>query len=140
MTDNMVEITVEVLNILAIATKELRQSRASKLILHLRSLEADMMDLEKFLKRVVGVTSLEDVVMKLDKLTNVGARMASIEVLRHIIDKNVIDIGDYARVVEEKVQSVDDKVQDVGDKVQSVGDKVQSVGNVGAVIRGTQLY
>ena len=50
MTDNMVEITVEVLDILAIATKELRQGRESELIPHLTILEADLMGLETFLK------------------------------------------------------------------------------------------
>lgn len=134
MTDNMVEITVEVLDILAIATKELRQGRESELIPHLTILEADLMGLETFLKRVIGQASLEDGLMKLDKLTNVGARMASIEVLRHIIDKKVIDISDYSRVVDEKVLSVEDKVQLLRDStINAIDDKVE------IIVPGTQV-
>jgi hypothetical protein len=134
MTDNMVKITVEVLNILAIATKELRQSRASELVLRLTSFETDMMALEKYLKKLATGTPLEDGMMKLDKLTSVGARMASIEVLRHIIDKKVIDVGDYARVVEEKVPSVEKEVQPLGDNtIDVVDDKGKGI------LGGTQL-
>ena len=135
MTDNMVEITVEVLDILAIATKELRQSRASELILRFTSLEADMMCSEAFLKKVARGTSLEDGMTRLDKLTNVGARMASIEVLRHIIDKKVIDIGDYARAVDEKMLRVEDKVQLLNDNTINAIDETVQV-----AIDGTQGF
>jgi hypothetical protein len=40
MTDMMLKIIVEVLDILGTATKEMKQSRASKFILYLRSLGA----------------------------------------------------------------------------------------------------
>jgi hypothetical protein len=53
MTDKMVQITVEILDILAIATKEMKQSRASEFDLRLTFLEADIGS-EKFLKRWRG--------------------------------------------------------------------------------------
>ncbi|KAN0133567.1 hypothetical protein V8E53_008735, partial [Lactarius tabidus] len=74
MTDMMVKIMVEVLDILATATKEIKQSR-----------------FKKFLKRVAGSTKLDDGLQKLDKMTNEEARMANAEVLRlaHNIDEGV---------------------------------------------------
>jgi hypothetical protein len=93
-----------------------------------------MMGLEKYLKKMARGSSLEDGVMKLNQLTDAGARMASVEMIRHIVNKKVIDIGDYARVVHEKVLSVEDKVQDLGDTtINVVDDKVKMV------IAGTQV-
>ena len=135
MTDNMVEITVKVLDILAIATKEIKQSRASELIVRFMSLEADMMRLERFLKKVARVASLENGLVKLDQLTNAGARMASVEISWHDVNKKVIDIGDYAKIIDEKVLSVEDKVQLLNDNtINAIDDKVQ------VVIDGTQGF
>ncbi|KAH9014034.1 hypothetical protein EDB84DRAFT_1638541 [Lactarius hengduanensis] len=120
MTDKMVEITVEILDILATATKEMEQSRA-----------------KKFLKRVAGWTDLEDGLKKLDKLTNEEVVMASVQVLEvtHKIDNKVTGVGDGVRGVDEKVQVVDKKVQVVDKKVQVVNKKVQVVdNNVKAVV------
>jgi hypothetical protein len=90
MTDMMVKIVIEVLDILGIATKEMKQSRASEPALLLKMLEAHERA-ERFLKKVAGITKLEDGLRKLDKMTNEEARMANAEVLRvgHDIDKKV---------------------------------------------------
>ncbi|KAF8494335.1 hypothetical protein F5888DRAFT_1636058 [Russula emetica] len=53
MIDIIVKIMVEVLSILAIATKEMKQSRT-----------------RKYLKKLIGRTDLEDALKKLEKLTN----------------------------------------------------------------------
>ncbi|KAH9011724.1 hypothetical protein EDB83DRAFT_353431 [Lactarius deliciosus] len=82
MTDMMVKIMVEVLDILGTATKEMKQSRA-----------------RKFLKKVAGIKKLEDGLKKLDKMTNEEARMANAEVLK------------VARDIDKKVEVVDEKVQ-----------------------------
>ncbi|KAN0133572.1 hypothetical protein V8E53_008740 [Lactarius tabidus] len=105
MTDMMVKIMVEVLDILATATKEIKQSR-----------------FKKFLKRVAGITKLDDGLQKLDKMTNEEARMANAEVLRlaHNIDEGV-------KGVDNKVQGVGNQVKDVGEKVQGVNKDVQVV-------------
>ncbi|KAH9042847.1 hypothetical protein EDB84DRAFT_898724 [Lactarius hengduanensis] len=91
MTDMMVKITVEVLDILGTATKEMKQSRA-----------------KKFIKKVAGIKKLEDGLKKLDRMTNEEARMASAEALKvaHNIVKEV-------KVIEEKVQTVIDGAQTV---------------------------
>jgi predicted XRE-type DNA-binding protein len=109
MTDMMVKIMVEVLDILGTATKEMKQSRASELILVLRSLEAHVC-LEKFLKKIAGITKLEDGLKKLDKMTNEEVRMASAELLQvtHSIDAKVERVDENVRLVEGKVQTIID--------------------------------
>ena len=85
MMDMMVKIIVEVLDILGTATKEMKQSRASETILLPEVPEADMYS-EKFLKKIAGITKLEDGLKKLDKMTNEEARMANTEVMRLAYD------------------------------------------------------
>ncbi|KAH9165446.1 hypothetical protein EDB89DRAFT_2076793 [Lactarius sanguifluus] len=77
MTDVIVKIMVEVLEILATATKEMKQSQA-----------------KIFLKKVAGMTNLEDGIKRPDKLTNEEARMANAVVLKvtHIIDETVSEV------------------------------------------------
>ena len=146
MTDMMVKIMVEVLDILATATKEMKQSRFSEFTL-LRSLNAYMCS-ESFLKKVAGATKLEDGLQKLDKMTNEEARMAGAEVLRlaHKIDEGVkgVDnkvqgIGNQVKDVDEKVQGVDKNLQVVGVQVQGVDENVKIVEEkVQMVIDGAQ--
>ncbi len=109
MTDMMVKIMVEVLDILGTATKEMKQSRASGFIFRLRCLETDVCS-GKFLKKVAGIRKLEDGLKKLDKMTNEEARMANAEVLKvaHDIDKKVEGVDENVKVVEEKVQAIID--------------------------------
>ncbi|KAI9436849.1 hypothetical protein H4582DRAFT_2058339 [Lactarius indigo] len=114
MTDKMVQITAEVLDILATATKEMKQSRA-----------------KKFLKKVAGGTDLEDGLKKLEKLTNEEVVMASSQVLKvtHTIDNKVTAVGDGMKGVDEKVQVVESEVRVVESEVQVVKSEVQLVGD-----------
>ena len=116
MTDKMVQITVEILDILATATKEMKRSAASKSDLRLRSHDADIVS-EKFLKRVIGRTDLEDGIKKLDKLTNEEVAMASAQLLKvtHNIDNNVMKVDENVLVVNDNIKVVDDKVQTMAD-------------------------
>jgi hypothetical protein len=61
--------------------------------------------LEKYLKKLIGNTDIEDSLETLDKLTQEEARMASAEQLR------------IAHSVEERVIGVDDRVKDVDRKL-----------------------
>ena len=90
MTEMMVKIIVEVLDILGTATKEMKQSRASEVVLCLRLLEAQACS-EKFLKSVAGINKLDGGLKRLDKMTNEEARMATAEMMRiaHDIKKTV---------------------------------------------------
>ncbi|KAH9065633.1 hypothetical protein EDB87DRAFT_1819648, partial [Lactarius vividus] len=94
MKDTMVKIMVEVLDILAIATKESKQSRASELNLRITWLLTDIGP-ERFLKKLAGRTDMKDALKRLDKLTNEEARMANAQVLKntHIIDVKLTGVS-----------------------------------------------
>ncbi len=128
MTEKMVQITVELLDILAIAMKEMKQSRASEFVLH-RTLLGAHVDLERFVMRVAGRTDLEDGLKKLDKLTLEEVAMASVQLLRitHSIDNKVTVVGDGVRGVDGKVRVVVAQVEDVKCDVQVVSDQVEVV-------------
>ncbi|KAF8257304.1 hypothetical protein EI94DRAFT_1818349 [Lactarius quietus] len=87
---------------------------------------------KKFLNKVVGMTDLEDAVMRLDKLTQEEARMALAEVLR--LTRSV---RDEVKVFDSKVESTSNKVEDIGDEVQRVDEKVQVVIDDGMEARVT---
>ncbi|KAH9055679.1 hypothetical protein EDB87DRAFT_1280661 [Lactarius vividus] len=112
MTDKMAQITVETLDILATATKEMEQSRA-----------------KRFLKKVAGWTDLEDGLKKLDKLTNEEVLMATAQILKvtHRTNDKVTGVGEDVRNVDEKVQVVESEVRVVKSEVQLVNDNVKSV-------------
>ena len=119
MTEKMVEITVEILDILATATKEMKQNRASKFVLLYTSLGAHISS-EKFVKRIAGKTDLEDGLKKLDTLTNeeVAMAIAQLHNIAHKIDNKVTEVGDGVRTVDEKVQVVSDNVKAIADGEQ----------------------
>ena len=121
MTNKMVQITVEILDILAIATKEMKQSRTSEFNLRFRFYDADIVS-EKFVKRVVGRTDLEDGMKNLDKLTNEEVAMASAQILKiaHNIDNSVMEVHEVVRRVDENVSHVKDRGQLVNDNIQAV--------------------
>ena len=128
MTNKMVQITVEILDILATATKEMKQSRASELDLCLTFPEANI-DSETFFKRVVGWTKLEDGLKKLDKLTNEEVAMASAQLLRvtHNINNQVTRVNERVMRVDENVLVVRSEVELVNDNFNAVGEKVQAI-------------
>ena len=126
MMDMMVKIMVEVLSILGIATKEIRQGRASKYIPY-KDATADRHYSEKYLKRLAGRTDLDDALKKLDKLTHEEARMATAQNLK------------ATHTVDNRVKGIDAKVDGVGDEVKGVNDRVILVDDkVAALIDGTQ--
>ncbi|KAI0301356.1 hypothetical protein BC826DRAFT_988966 [Russula brevipes] len=120
MTDVIVKIMVEVLTILAIATKEMKQSKA-----------------RKYLRRLVGRADMEDTMNRLDQLTQDEVRMAAAQGLRatHRVDDKVQGVGDKVQDVDNKVQGVDDKVQGVDDRVRDVHDRLHVVIGGGEVMK-----
>ena len=100
MIDIIVKIVVEVLSILATATKEFGRGQASESIPSDSLLLTDSC-LEKYLKKLMGKNDLEDALKKLDVLTQEEARMATAELLR-------------------VTRGVDDKVTAILDGAQSV--------------------
>jgi hypothetical protein len=134
MTGKMVQITVEILDVLATATKEMGQSQASEFDLRLMLLEADI-DSEKFIKKLAGWTHLEDGLKKLEKLTNDEIAMASARLLK-VTD----NIGHGVRSVDKNVQAVKDGVQLVGGNVKAVDDKLQKIAEGGQSLFRVQRH
>ena len=130
MMEKMVQITVEILDILATATKEMEQSRGSELELLLTWFEANPGP-ETFLKKVVGWTDLEDGLKRLDTLIYEEIAMASAEHLKitRNIDKKVTVVDEVVRRVDENVLVVKSEVELVNDNVKVVDDKVQTMAN-----------
>jgi hypothetical protein len=85
MTDVIVKIMTEILSILAIATKEIKQGRSSELIdimIHELLLSLDLLSLEKIVNKLLGKNDVEDALKRLDTLTMEEARMAIAENLK----------------------------------------------------------
>jgi len=75
------------------------------------SLSADCCS-EKYLKKVMGMTDMEDALARLDQLTQEEVRMAAAQGLK------------ATHAVHDEVKSVDDHIQQVDDKVQQVVDDI----------------
>jgi hypothetical protein len=95
MTDVIVKIMIEVLSILAIATKEIKQGRSSESIDIHKLLFTYLF--RKILKKLLGKNDIEDALKKLDTLTMEEARMAIAETLK------------VTNRVDDKVDKVDDQ-------------------------------
>ena len=63
------KVMAEVLSILALATKEMRQKQISEHILYVDVFSYSYPETEKFMKRLVGRTDVEDALRRLDRLT-----------------------------------------------------------------------
>ena len=83
-------------------------------------------DSDKYLKRLIGRRDIKDALMRLDRLTQEEAWMATAQVLK------------VAHRVEGGVKTVAEQVEGVGGKVEGVGGQVKSVdGKVDVAIQGT---
>jgi hypothetical protein len=84
---------------------------------------------EKFLKKLLGNTEIEDALHDLDKLTQEEALMASAELLKmtHGVDGKVMGVDNRVKDVDERVQEVGGDVQGVSNKVQAVDDMLDQV-------------
>ncbi len=122
MADIIGKILVEVISILGIVTKEVRQGRMSTYFATDESSKPTFLAAETYLKKLVGRKDIEDALQRLDKLTQEEARMAAAEALS------------ITRGIDDKVQGVGDKVKDIDDKVNTIDHKLDTV--KGAVIQG----
>ena len=115
MLDIVVKIMVEVISILGVVTKEIRQGNTSMPCLFNVSSEADLHTVEKFLKKLSGRNDVDDAFQRLDKLTPEEALMAAAETMVMTRD-------------------IDNTVKDVNKRLGGVD------GRVGSVIRGALLF
>jgi hypothetical protein len=117
MTDITVKILAEVLNIVAIATKEINQSRSSEYTAYVTFILADVGS-ERFLRKLAGLTDLEDGMKMLDQLTREHVFMSiaqpSVKTSRVLEKKPTV--GDAVKSVKGEVQ-VDDKIAGVDENV-----------------------
>ena len=142
MTDIVVKIMVEVISILGIVTKEIRQGRTSMLFPIDIYQKLDLHS-EKYFKKLFALKDLEEALQRLDKLTQEEARMAAAEALTITrgIDEKVKVVDERLSGVDERVHSVDMKVEGIDDKVLSIDSKVRGVDHkVGSVIQGDLCF
>src|ERR1700761_8437810 len=92
--------------------------------------------LERYMKKVIGRTEIEDGLKRLDKLTQEEALMAATQNLKvthtvagtvEAIDNKVDDVDDRVANVSDQVAGIDDRVAGVGDQVAGVHDRVQQM-------------
>ncbi|KAI0301671.1 hypothetical protein B0F90DRAFT_1950202, partial [Multifurca ochricompacta] len=126
MTDIIVKIMVEVLCILAIATKEIKQGSASESV-HRKTHMVTHSYLEKYLKRLAGRADIEDALGRLDKLTHDEVLMATAQILK------------LSHIVDSKVTSVDDKVKVIIDHGKEVKVFMQQTSNTVDQVKRNQL-
>jgi archaellum component FlaC len=86
---------------------------------------------EKYLKKLIGRTDIEDGLKRLDKLTQEESRMAAAENLKvtHAVDERVKEVADTVTAINEQVVGVDERVAGVGDQVAGVDEQVQRTAN-----------
>ena len=70
---------------------------------------------EKYAKKLIGRTKMEDALKRLDKLTQEEARMAGAQNLKitHTVDERVGEVVDTVAAIDNMVVTVDDKVTQV---------------------------
>jgi hypothetical protein len=121
MMDIIVKIMVEVISILGIATKEIKQGRMSKYCCtNMRMLTEGCS--EKYLKKLIGRTEIEDGLKRLDKLTQEEARMAAAQNLKvaHTVDEKVKGVVDTVVAIDNRMAGVDYRVQQTGNDIDEV--------------------
>jgi ABC-type transporter Mla subunit MlaD len=95
--------------------------------------------LEKYAKKLIGRTDIEDALKRLDKLTHEEAWMGIAQNLKatHAVGESVREVVDNVAGVSDRLASVDNTVKDVNVIVASVDDRVKVVDDrVAEVIRG----
>jgi hypothetical protein len=152
MMETIVQIMVGIISILGIATKGIKEGRLSE------QFSTNISPLtegcsEKYGKRLIGRTDMEDALQRLDKLTQEEARMAAAENLKatHSVDERVREVANTVVAIDNRVASVDDRVarathaidesvKGVGEQVLAVDDRVAGVDErVAEVIHGAQI-
>jgi flagellar hook-basal body complex protein FliE len=137
---------VEVLCVLAVVTKEIKQNRASELTHCDRWTPSAQFFTEMILKKLVGRTDIENALQRLEHMTLEETRMTGAETLKAVhgignkVDDKMHGVQDALQAAQDKIegmlQGIDGKLQGVtdavmrgvGDKVESVDDRVKGIG------------
>jgi archaellum component FlaC len=97
---------------------------------------------ERFFKKLIGKSDIEDALRRLDSLIQEEHRTAAAQDVRatHRVDERVMNIQHEVQGVDQRVQGVDQRTQGVDERVQGVGDRVKDVGDkTDFVIDGTHI-
>ena len=82
LTEVIVKIMVELLSVLALASKQIKQGRFSKCaVAYISISSATQYTSEKFTKKLLGESEIEAVVQRLDRLTQEEARISVTQTL-----------------------------------------------------------
>ena len=93
MMDIIVKVMTEVLLVLALVTKEIKQGKLSELIPVDRPFLPAHCCIERFLKKVAGRSDIEDALRRLEKLTQEEHRMTSAQGLKATHDGAHLFLG-----------------------------------------------
>jgi hypothetical protein len=119
MIDAIVKVMIEVLFILAIATKEIKENRASELILAKNMSSQLSIVLETYLKKLVGKTDIEDALLKLENAILEETRMAAAESLKGI------------QGLQDRMRGVEGMLEGVGDMLQGFDERMKDISQMG---------
>jgi hypothetical protein len=156
MRDIIIKIMVEVISILGIVTKEIRQGRTSMCLPPVDISRKLDLPAERYLTKLFGRKDVKDALQRLDKLMQEEVQMAAVEtlIITHGIDDkvNVVDerlegvdvkvegIQDQVHIgvegLQDQVQIIDSKVEGIQDHVQTIDSKVEGIDNR---VRGVDL-
>ena len=135
MTELLAKILAQVLSVLALSTKEIKERRISMLICsRYCSLAED--SAEKFMKRLIGKTEVEDGFQQLDNLTkeeNLMTAACTLRVasdIRHdakAIKVDTRDIKDDARDIKEDTQDIKDDTRNIKDDTRHIKDDTRDI-------------
>jgi hypothetical protein len=82
LTEVIVKIMVEILSVLALASKQIKQGRFSECVVaHTYRLSMTQYTLEKFTKKLLGESEIEAVLQRLDRLTQDEAQITAVQTL-----------------------------------------------------------
>ena len=130
------KIMAQILSVLALSTKEMKQRRISGSIYPIFFFMADY-ETEKLMKRIAGRTDVEDALERLDMLTkeeNLMAAARNLEVT-HRVDVNVMATQDKVTTIEEVIHGVDGNVKETNELTRDVRDNVITIDDIVKVTR-----
>ena len=119
-TELLAKIMAQILSILALSTKAVKENRISWVFIRSEILVADY-GIEKLMKKVVGKTEVEDALQKLDLLTKEDN--LTMMVARNLEDTHHFD--DDATIFEESFQDIYDNVRVTQEVFSDVGSDVK---------------
>ena len=124
MMELLAKILAQVLSVLALSTKEIKERRISMLIFSRYSSLADD-SVEKFMKRLIGRTEVEDGFQQLDMLTKEENLMTAACTLRV-----ASGIQHDARAIKEDTRDIKDDARDIKDDTRDIKDGTRSIKEV----------